>query len=143
MVVVGIVGVLSAIAVPNVRDIIRQREDDGALAELKGHLTRFRNLSRTKVVCVQVRIDGNQLIGTPYLQCDPLANPLAEESFTFDSKRIEIVGFTAPGLVGDPIYNKRGGLMLDGPLTLTAKTRRDNVTHAFTIFPATGLVRSK
>jgi prepilin-type N-terminal cleavage/methylation domain-containing protein len=142
MIVVAIIGVLSAVGAPMVRDMIAAREDDAALTELKGHLTRFRNLSRTKVVCVEVRVEGNALVGTPYLQCDPLANALADESYAIDKKRIELVGFSATGLVGNPVYNKRGGLNLNGPLTLTAKTRRDGLTHTFVVFPATGLVRS-
>lgn len=143
-VVMVIVGVLAAVAVPNLNDRIAMYKEDEALAGVQAAMTRFRNLSRTKVVCVEVKIELNTLTATPYKECDPLDDaidlPLPE---AFDPRIIDLLDFTAPGLVGDPVFQKRGGLDLEGPLLLRVQSVRTAKIHTLEVYPATGLVRRR
>lgn len=143
-IVMVIVGVMAVIAVPNLNDRIAMYKEDEALAGVQAAMTRFRNLSRTKVVCVEVRIDLNSLAATPYKQCDPLDDPLAvPPAESFDPRIIRLVDFSGPGLTGDPVFEKRGGLDLEGPLLLRVQSVRTGAIHTFEVYPATGLVRRK
>jgi len=142
-VVMVIVGVLAAVAVPNLNDRIAMYKEDEALAGVQAAMTRFRNLSRTKVVCVEVKIELNSLSATPYKQCDPLDDALDVLVEPFNPRIIDLLDFTAPGLVGDPVFQKRGGLDLEGPLLLRVQSVRTGQIHTLEIYPATGLVRRR
>jgi prepilin-type N-terminal cleavage/methylation domain-containing protein len=107
MTVVAIIGVVAAMAIPNVNQRIQVEREAAALAEVRGALTSFRNLARTKVVCVQVAVVGNTLTAAPYIQCNPLANPLPVETFKFEEgfdKKVKILAFSGPGLIGNPVF---------------------------------------
>lgn len=140
MVVVALIGIFAALAVPNMTERIEAQKAEYEVLKVEDALTRFRNLSRVRVVCVEVQVVGNSLQATPYLDCDPLANPQAVETVAFNPKYVTLGAITGPGLVGNLTYKKDGGHGLAGPAQL-ALTLPTGGARTIKIFPATGYVR--
>lgn len=140
MVVVALIGVMAALAVPNLRDRITETKRDAELAKVRDTLVRFRNLSRVKMVCVELVVTASSITARPYRSCNgSLSGPTGDNQTVTFASLVSLSAITGPGLAGNFVFQKSGGHALTGPaeLAVTAGT----TTKTFKIFPATGLVR--
>lgn len=142
MIVVALIGIMSALVVPNISQRVADSEAEAEMLAVRDGLVRMRNLSRTNAACVRVTINANSFVGTPFLECDPLGNEQTADVVTveIDSDHVTLGSFGGALATPPFVFQRTGGHDLDGTVTFTA-TYATGGTRTFNIYPATGFVR--
>lgn len=138
-IVLGLFGVLAAIAVPNINTSVGRWRADEKANQIRGFILAARNDARVGLRCVAVDVAVHQLSATTYTDanCTSLSTPLAGgvTSNTFGNQ----VTFSNPGRL--LVFNGQGSVVgTHNVIPLNASTRfRD---YHLKIWPAIGAVRS-
>lgn len=151
-VVVAIIGVLSALAAPNLTKRIDHLRAEEEAARVFEALTAYRNTARTKRVCIRVvaNLTTHQLLPTALEQgCTTSVTSVIPASVTLNQKHVQLSSLmyetTATAVTGTTFYFAHDGSVLGhlktevGPLLLSYRLK--GAGRTLRIFPATGLVR--
>lgn len=155
MLVVAIVGVLAALAVPSAQGQLQRQRVSDEVQKVASGLTDIRNYARTRLRCVEVVVSEKQIVATPYegdiaAPLAPCADPgaaLTDEQIVVSVAEVSLGTFAGPGLDGDLWFDRRAATfdghddeLLVDPVTL-AITAPIGGPFSIRVFPATGTVR--
>jgi prepilin-type N-terminal cleavage/methylation domain-containing protein len=162
MVVVAMIGVLSALAGPNISAAVRRANEPAQLLRVHGFLVEARNYARRTNQCVKVTRNaaGTQLTAAPVALCAATdtcqcrASVVAAETFTLDltaqSPPITVSPFTGNTGVPSSLTGSATGdalLFLANGSTPYPSTATVNVSlpergqKTITVLPASGILR--
>lgn len=122
MVAVAIVGILAAIAVPQVGQTMKAQRQVGQVQHVEGLLSRARDTARTTRRCVEVTVTATAIVALPYETCTNVerfgaSTPTLGDAATDDEVRVDLTDDV--GLVPQTfIYNPWGGLTSGQQVTL-------------------------
>lgn len=162
MIVIAIIGLLAAVAVPSATEMLRrQRITEEAERVVQG-LQQARNFARTRLRCVELVVDAKELVATPYAAdwdteesesdspCPGVAGgtatPLTANAIRVKVKYINLADFSATGLGGNLWFDRRAATYdasTDKALLHPAEMTISSPLGPFKvrIYPATGAVR--
>ena len=153
MVVVALIGILSALAVPSFQQQIEAKRVQAALVQVESLLSEARDLARRRQQCVDVRIAGRVISIQAWATCtglDPdglgtptLSGPVAAFGRSLKVPALVQLGaFGGGNAAGALVFNPRGGTVHSTPTTLQIRHAH---THAvmgrLTVYPAAGTLR--
>lgn len=157
MVVVAVIGVLAALAAPNITKRIERVRAEEEAARIQEGLITYRNAARTKRVCVEVRIifADHRLEPTVYQQgCSTVDGTTILPSVSLNTKRVtlsslirEVDGAALTTAPNNKFYFTHSGSMLGpaktevGPVLLSYLVGGSGRT--LRVFPATGIVKER
>jgi prepilin-type N-terminal cleavage/methylation domain-containing protein len=159
MIVIAIIGILAAIAVPAATEMLRRQRIHDDVQKVVAGLQQIRNFARTRLRCVEVSVSSNQIVATPYAAGPlPTGNPcagvlaeadavLSDQTITIDVEHVTLGSFSGSGLGGTLWFDRRAatfdqtnGKELLGPVEMVM-TAADGGTFTVRVYPATGAVR--
>lgn len=141
MVVIAIVGITAALAVPNITATVRAREAEGQMLEVQHILLRARNRARNAVCVMHINVNVNTILVGPD-PSDPNADCVALDTLQYDvGDYVTLSDFTVGGTTTDPlVINAEGGTSYQNRAQMIATNTYDGSTHALELWPAIGTV---
>jgi prepilin-type N-terminal cleavage/methylation domain-containing protein len=143
MVVVSIVGVVAAIATPNLLDVVVDARKVAELDRIESTLRDARNEARRRRVCVNVAaatpVDGQSsaLAVAVDLACDGDFDDAGD--VRRDPVTVGVVTFPETGGAAGITFGPRGGLRPGSPAVVEGRAGR--TTRRYRVLPAIGAVR--
>jgi prepilin-type N-terminal cleavage/methylation domain-containing protein len=151
MVVVAIVGVISALALASLNQEVQRQRTAVIADEVGAALIEARNLARKRAQCVQVDINATAILMESYATCtgldiDGLGTPVVTtvtESITRSyGSRIALQDFTGAVAGTTFHFNDKGGLPYTSEVALVVRdTRLNKDIVRYRILPAIGSVK--
>lgn len=142
MIVIAMIGILTALVAPLISESIAKHRATSELTKLRDALIQSRNLARLSRLCVKVEVvpGERKISATPYRSCDPLQEPISERKLEFRFAPIVSLSVfsTADGTL---LFNDEGGTTEDAPATIEMTSAYANRRYA--VLPGIGSVREQ
>jgi prepilin-type N-terminal cleavage/methylation domain-containing protein len=142
MVVVAIIGVGTALALPNMSETIRAANARSETRTVLDVITRARNLARLSLCEIRVAVTATSIVVGPN-PSDALASckAIKPTTYPFTASRVILTPFVAKTVTKNPfIFNKSGGTDYAGIGRLTVKNKVTNEFTYIDVYSAIGTV---
>ena len=151
MMVVAMIGVLSALAVPSFLTQIQEQKVRAAALTVESFLSEARELARRRHQCVDVSISGQVLSYQAWQDCtgldiDGLGSPTLVTAQPAFSRSLKVPALVQLGSFstgdGKLVFNQIGGAVYSSPTTFEVRNAETSAPVArLTIYPAAGAIR--
>lgn len=144
-IVVAIAGIVAALAVPSLSQMVGQERSRSELARLVSAIEQARHTARIRVCDVLLTVDPT--VGSITLAPDPVdpdvpCRSLPGETMSFDKNLLTLSAFTIGGVATNPLrFNAEGGISTSARALMTITTRSG--PRVVEVWPAAGAVRLK
>jgi len=151
MIVVAMIGVLSALAVPSFLTQIQAQKVRAAALTVESFLSEARELARRRSQCVDVSVSGQVISFQAWQDCtgldiDGLGSPTLATALPAFSRSLKLPTLVQLGTFstgdGKLVFNQSGGTVYTTPTTFEVRNAETSAVIArFTIYPAAGAIR--